>query len=137
MKDSKTHGRLRNIYDFNLKQFEQSKYARREIFAHMSTRKADGDFATKQRNRAIMQKLQRSQKQVEDFIRQRDHQMMLKQELRKLREDDMLKTKQRTKRLENKRKYDILYKEEQDFKLMDTMKERERLLIETRYNNTV
>ena len=63
--------------------------------------------------------------------------MMLKQELRKLREDDMQKTKQRTKRLENKRKYDILHKEEQDFKLMDTMKERERLLIETRYNNTV
>ena len=63
--------------------------------------------------------------------------MMLKQEQRKLREDDMQKTKQRTKRLENKRKHDILFKEEQDFKLMDTMKERERLLIETRYNNTV
>ena len=63
--------------------------------------------------------------------------MMLKQELRKLREGDMLKVKQRTKRLENKRKYDILFKEQQDSKLLNTMKEREKTLIETRYNNLV
>jgi len=84
-----------------------------------------------------MFKLQRSQKQVEDYIRARNHEQMLKQELRKLREDDMIKVKQRTKRLESKRKYDILYKEQQDQKLLNTMKEREKVLIETRYNNLV
>ena len=84
-----------------------------------------------------MFKLQRSQKQVEDYIRARNHEMMLKQELRKLREGDMEKVKQRTKRLENKRKYDILNKEQQDAKLLDEMKTREKALIETRYNNLV
>ena len=69
-----------------------------------------------------MFKLQRSQKQVEDYINARNHEMMLKQELRKLREGDMEKVKQRTKRLENKRKYDILNKEQQDAKLLDEMK---------------
>ena len=39
--------------------------------------------------------------------------------------------------MENKRKYDILYKEQQDQKLLNTMKEREKMLIETRYNNLV
>ena len=49
----------------------------------------------------------------------------------------MIKVRTRTKRLETKRKYDILNKEQQDAALMNTMKEREKLLIETRYNNLV
>jgi hypothetical protein len=45
-----------------------------------------------------MQKLKRSQRQVEEYIKNRNHETMLKQELRNLREDDTLKTKERTKR---------------------------------------
>ena len=63
--------------------------------------------------------------------------MMLKQELRKLREGDMIKVRERTKRLESKRKQDILNKEQQDADLLNTMKNRERILIDTRYDNIV
>ena len=63
--------------------------------------------------------------------------MMLKQELRKLREGDMIKVRERTKRLESKRKQDILNKEQQDSELLNTMKNRERILIDTRYDNIV
>ena len=49
----------------------------------------------------------------------------------------MIKVRTRTKRLETKRKYDILNKEHQDAQLLNTMKEREKQLIETRYNNLV
>ena len=70
-------------------------------------------------------------------MRARNHEMMLKQELRKLREGDMIKVRERTKRLESKRKQDILNKEQQDSALLNTMKNRERLLIDTRYDNIV
>ena len=70
-------------------------------------------------------------------MRARNHEMMLKQELRKLREGDMIKVGERTKRLESKRKQDILNKEQQDSELLNTMKNRERLLIDTRYDNIV
>ena len=70
-------------------------------------------------------------------MRARNHEMMLKQELRKLREGDMIKVRERTKRLESKRKQDILNKEQQDAELLNTMKNRERVLIDTRYDNIV
>ena len=70
-------------------------------------------------------------------MRARNHEMMLKQELRKLREGDMIKVRERTKRLESKRKQDILNKEQQDADLLNTMKNRERILIDTRYDNIV
>lgn len=59
-----------------------------------------------------MVKLQRSQKQVEEFIKHRNHDIMLKQELRKLREEDTIKEKQRQRRLNENTKRDIIAKEE-------------------------
>jgi hypothetical protein len=71
----------------------------------------DQQDAIKLRNNQIKQKLARSQKAVEDFMRERDHNTLLKQEQRKLREGDMVKVAQRRKRLELKRKIDIIEKE--------------------------
>ena len=48
---------------------------------------------------------------MEDFMRERDHNTLLKQEQRKLREGDMVKVAQRRKRLELKLKIDIIEKE--------------------------
>lgn len=58
-----------------------------------------------------MIKLKRSQKQVEDYMRNQNHELMLKQELRKLREDDISKVKMRKKRLELSNKLSIITKE--------------------------
>lgn len=62
---------------------------------------------------------------------------MLKQELRKLKEGDMEKVKERRKRLELKRKIDIITKEKKDNEVREEVKRREKILIETRYENTV
>lgn len=48
---------------------------------------------------------------MEEFIRDHRHGVMLKQELRKLREEDMRKIRERQKRLEFKKKMEILEKE--------------------------
>ena len=70
-------------------------------------------------------------------MRERNHEIMLKQEQRKLREGDMLKVAQRRKRLELKRKIDIIEKEKRDIEVREEIKRRERILIDTRYENTV
>ena len=84
-----------------------------------------------------MVKLQRSQKQVEEYIKNRNHETMLKQELRKLREEDTIKEKERQRRLNQKEKKDIIAKEKNDTETMRTIRERERKLIDTRYDNLV
>ena len=62
---------------------------------------------------------------------------MLKQELRKLREDDTLKVKQRQKRQNENRKAKIMNKEKADEDLIKSFRQREQKLIETRYDNLV
>jgi hypothetical protein len=98
---------------------------------------ADENVAIKNRNKSIIVKLQRSQKAVEDFMRERAHELMLKQEQRKLREGDMEKVKQRQKRLTLKRKIDIIEKEKKDDEVRHEIKHREQKLIDTRYENTL
>lgn len=70
-------------------------------------------------------------------MRERDHEIMLKQEQRKLREGDMVKVAQRRKRLELKRKIDIITKEKKDVEIKDEIRKREQILIDTRYENRV
>ncbi len=47
-----------------------------------------------------MDKFETSGKQVEQYMQDQAHELMLKQELRKLREEDMKKQSERQKRLE-------------------------------------
>lgn len=110
---------------------------RKEVHQNASSKIDAENFSIRQRNQEIRMKLQRSQKAVEDFMRERNHEIMLKQEQRKLREGDMLKVAQRRKRLELKRKIDIIEKEKRDIEVREEIKRREKVLIETRYENTV
>lgn len=61
---------------------------------HLATqhmRKAEEDYQMRMRARKVMEKFDSSGKAVEDFMKDQAHDLMLKQELRKLREDDMRK----------------------------------------------
>ena len=49
--------RLKNVYEVNLKMFENQKAERRQIFQNMSHRQTDTNQAIKQRNKQIMFKL--------------------------------------------------------------------------------
>lgn len=62
-------------------------------------RKADEDYQMRQRAKRIMEKFESSGKAVEDYMKDQAHELMLKQELRKLREEDMKKQSDRQKRL--------------------------------------
>lgn len=73
----------------------------------------------------MMQKLQRSEKAVQEFMREQKHGLMLKQELRKLKEDDLKKLRERQKRLDFKRKMDILEKERDNSLAIKQIKDRE------------
>ena len=73
-------------------------------------RKADEEGNRQVKIDQIQQKLQRSEKAVEDYMKEQKHEIMLKQELRKLREDDMKRLMERQKRLEFKKKIDIIEK---------------------------
>lgn len=58
-----------------------------------------------------MIKLKRSQKQVEEFMRNQNHELMLKQELSRLRTEDIVKKKVREKRKDLNTKEKIIQKE--------------------------
>jgi hypothetical protein len=57
-------------------------------------------------------KLKQSERNISKFKQQKDHDFYLKRELRRLKEEDFIKMKERQKRLEFNRKLDILNKEQ-------------------------
>ena len=117
--------RMKDYYKQEKKKWQAAKNDRQEAFEYCRSRQGDNSQAIKQRNRQIMIKLKRSQKQVEEFMRAQNHELMLKQELRKLREEDILKKKIREKRKELGAKQQIIKKEQDDEKLLKTMRDRE------------
>jgi len=90
--------KMKSYYKDEKMNFDQAKADRKEAFDFLRTRQGDNSKAYKQRNKQIEMKLKRSQKQVEDYMRAQNHEMMLKQELRLLRVEDILKKKVREKR---------------------------------------
>lgn len=70
-------------------------------------------------------------------MKEQKHEIMLKQESRKLREEDMKKLMQRQKRLDFKKKFQILEKEKNYETTIKTGKEREQSIIRIRCDNQV
>ena len=62
---------------------------------------------------------------------------MLKQEMRKLKEEDLKTTKMRMARLENSRKMDIIDRDIQSKNMVEESKQKERLLLRTKYEENV
>jgi len=88
-----------------------AKNCRKEAFDFCKSRQGDNSKVVRMRNKEIMNKLKRSQMQVEAFVANQNHELMLKQELRKLREDDIIKKKVREKRKDLSAKEAIINKE--------------------------
>ena len=102
---------MRGFYKQELSRQNESINDRKEAFEFLRNRQGDQSQAIKQRNRQIMNKLKRSQKQVEEYMRNQNHELMLKQELRKLREEDITKKQVREKRKILNGKESIIQKE--------------------------
>lgn len=81
--------------------------------------------------------MDRSQKAVEDFKAKEEHKNMLHKELAKLKDGDMKKMHMRNKRLQARKKKEIITKEENDLKAVKTMRNKEQKLVDFRYENKV
>lgn len=62
-------------------------------------RKADEEHQMRMRARKVMEKFESSGKAVQEFMKEQARELALKQELRRLREEDMRKQSERQKRL--------------------------------------
>jgi hypothetical protein len=81
--------------------------------------------------------MERSAKAVADFKASEAHKNMLSKELAKLKDGDMKKVHTRAKRLETRKKNEILMNEHRNFEKVKDMKEKETKLVEFRYQNQV
>lgn len=131
------NSRLKALHKDLHVQWQQEKAKKHEIFEAQCSRKAEENADTSKKNQALMNKFTRSAKVVEEFHNNKKHELMLKQELRKLREEDMKKVQERQKRLEFKKKNDIMNKEVKDQSLIKEIKQRENALVNHRFQSLV
>lgn len=61
--------KMKMYYKDEKTNFDQTKQDRKDAFDFLRTRQGDNSQAVKTRNKQIMMKLKRSQKQVEDYMR--------------------------------------------------------------------
>jgi hypothetical protein len=79
-----------------------------------------------------MDKFESSGKAVEDFMRDQAHELMLKQEQRKLREEDMKKQSERQKRLQLIHKLKVLESEKSSSSKINMVRDRDQAIIHLR-----
>ena len=84
-----------------------------------------------------MDKFETSGKQVEQYMQEQAHELMLKQELRKLREEDMRKQSERQKRLKFIQKIKVIQNEKESQSRIKIFKERDQALIQLRYESAI
>ena len=113
------------------------KQKRKDQFDMMSNRKADGQEKINDRKRELNERMLRSQKAVAEFKAKEAHKNMLNKELAKLKDDDMKKLYTRQKRLDFRKKKEIISKEEKNGDAVKDMKTKEQKLVDFRYENKV
>lgn len=95
-------------------------------------RKADEEHQMRLRARKIMEKFESSGKAVQEFMKEQAHELALKQELRKLREEDMRKQSERQKRLQHIHKLKVIEGENNSKSRIQLVRERDQTLIQLR-----
>ena len=129
--------RLRQTYNSMHKMWVDFKQKRKDQFDMMSNRKADGQEKINDRKRELNERMLRSQKAVAEFKAKEAHKNMLNKELAKLKDDDMKKLYTRQKRLDFRKKKEIISKEEKNGDAVKDMKTKEQKLVDFRYENKV
>ena len=81
--------------------------------------------------------MERSQKAVEDYQAREAHKNMLNKELAKLKDEDMKKVHMRAKRLQTRKKNEIMNNEDTMNSKVKELKDKERYLKEFRFQNKV
>ena len=103
---------------------------KRENNSHgQHSRKADAEYKMQQLAKHVMEKFETSGKAVESFVKEQAHELMLKQEQRKLREVDMKKQSERMKRLELIHKAKVLDSEKTSMTRIKQLRDRDQALI--------
>jgi len=103
----------------------------------MSGRRADEEGARSRQQRELKEKTERSALAVEGYRQEQAHKNMLTKELARLREDDMKKVHSRAKRLEARKKIEIMSREQKTQESVLNLKSKEQRLVDFRYQNKV
>lgn len=80
----------------------------------------------------MLKKLERSENAVREYLREQRHHFMLQQEEHKLKEGDIKKARERMRRLEFKKKLDIIDKEKSQERAIRIAQERDKLVLKKR-----
>ena len=131
-KELKNFKRFQSLQRDINKVMNAQKNKRKEIFDNQTSRKADEEYNRQRKLDNMLQKLNRSEKAVKEYLSEQRHSLMLKQEERKLKEEDMKKIRLRMKRLEFKKKMEIIEKEKSVEQIIEQAKEREKEIIQKR-----
>ena len=113
------------------------KTKKQEQYDIMTNRKSNADEYRNQQKRELTEKMERSAKAVADFKAKEAHKNMLNKEMAKLKDDDMKKVHTRAKRLETRKKAEIMMNEKSCFEKVSNMKDKEAHLVDFRYRNIV
>lgn len=129
--------KLRVAYNSMNRMFKDFKEKRKEHWYNMSNRKADDSQRIEEQKVDMMERRERSQRAVQAYMDQKAHKNMLNSELAKLKAQDMSKVHTRAKRLETRKKDEIISKERANKELVKKMRDQENLLVQMRYQNKV
>jgi hypothetical protein len=113
------------------------KKSKQEQYELMTNRKANADEYRNHQKKELQERMERSAKAVADFKAREAHKNMLNKEMARLKDDDMKKVHTRAKRLETRKKNEIMQNERQNFQKVNNMKEKESHLVDFRYRNIV
>eukprot|EP00356_Strombidium_inclinatum_P013083 CAMPEP_0170502754 /NCGR_PEP_ID=MMETSP0208-20121228/42494_1 /TAXON_ID=197538 /ORGANISM="Strombidium inclinatum, Strain S3" /LENGTH=158 /DNA_ID=CAMNT_0010782025 /DNA_START=1400 /DNA_END=1872 /DNA_ORIENTATION=+ len=103
----------------------------------MSNRKANEDDARREQMQMLKERMQRSEKAVESYRQKEAHKNMLNKELAILKDRDMKIVHKRAKRLETRKKLEIMNKEKMNKESVRDTRYKEQRLVDFRFDNKV
>lgn len=113
---------MENLHKSQENLWEKTKKVKDARQQNMLKNKKEVDKQEKQRVKELIRNKNKSDKAIEEHQKQTQHNIMLKQELRKLREQDIQKIKERNKRLEMIKKQEIIEKQLGAKRFLDDLK---------------
>ena len=107
----KKRQKLQWAYEDALDMFEVIKAERKKKLENTIKKKTEDFKEEIQKNEEIMQRIKLAEDMREQFKREQEHEFMLQNEQRRLKEEDIRNLRERQKRLQFKRKMEIMNKD--------------------------
>jgi hypothetical protein len=117
--------KLQWAYEDALDLYEVVKAERKKKVENAVKKKTEDFKEQNQKNEEIMQRIKLAEDMRDQFKREQEHEFMLQNEQRRLKEEDIRNLRERQKRLQMKRKQEIMNKDTQSTEYLKLIKESE------------